>query len=576
MTAKPTDQQTDIPSFEIILDGEVLSQEFQVLSISVLNEINKIPKAYISISDGDVAQNDFPLSSSNLVLPGNEIEIRAGYHSKNDTIFKGIITNQRVRVKKSNASVTYLEARSVYYKTTTGKKFRVFEDSTDSVITEEIIGEYGFSIDVETTDISYESMVQYNSTDWDFILSRIEANGQLILPRLGEMKIASPKLSGSPAMKLEYGNAVLDFDLELNSQTAETSVIAKSWDPSEQSILEAEASDPGTIEQGNLARSDIDVSENSELLINQSSTLEGELQAWAEAKLTRSELSRISGVVSGPGYAGVNCGDLVEITGINDRFNGNAFVGGVNHEIAGGTWLTDIQVGLNKDFFLSNDDLPSQTNPLLPGINNLFAGIAIALEGDPAGEDRIQIHIPALHEDGTGIWARLATLDAGENRGTVFRPEVDDEVIVGFINGDPRSPIVLGMVHSSAKPSPIPASDDNHEKGYVSRGEMKMLFNDESNIMTFETPNGNTIILSEDEGSVSIKDENGNMVVMDSNGINIESAADINIKASGDINLEGVNIGAAANAEFKAEGSAGATLESGAATTVKGSIVQIN
>lgn len=36
-----------------------------------------------------------------------------------------------------------------------------------------------------------------------------------------------------------------------------------------------------------------------------------------------------------------------------------------------------------------------------------------------------------------------------------FLPEVEDEVIVGFLNDDPRDPIIQGMVHSSVKAVPI-------------------------------------------------------------------------------------------------------------------------
>ena len=576
MTARPTEQKTDIPSFEILLNGEVLSEQYQVLSISVLHEINKISKASISISDGDVAQNDFPLSTSELVIPGTEIEIKAGYHSENETIFKGTITTHRVRVKKTNASTTQIEARANPYKMTFNKHFRIFEESTDSDIAEEILGNYDFESEVESLSVSHESMVQYDCTDWDFLLSRIEANGHLIIPTLEGLKTAVPQLSGSPVMVLEYGNAVLEFDLEMDSRKSDTAVKSLSWDPADQAIVETEGADPGALELGNIARGDMDPLEDAGLLVNQAKVVEGELQAWADSKLMRSELGRIMGTISGPGFAAVNCGDLVEITGINDRFNGNAYVGGINHEVAGGTWLTDIQVGLDEEFFLEDTAAPNKVNPLLPGINNLFTGVTMALEEDPMGEDRIQIHIPTLHEEGTGIWARLATLDAGDGRGSIFRPEIDDEVIVGFINGDPRAAVVLGMLHSSAKPAPIAGSDDNHEKGFISRSEMKILFNDETNVLTLETPNGNVITLSEDEGAISLVDENGNSLVMNSDGITIESVADVNITASGDVNIEGTNVAATGSAEFKAEGSAGATLESGGSTTVKGSIVQIN
>ena len=87
-----------------------------------------------------------------------------------------------------------------------------------------------------------------------------------------------------------------------------------------------------------------------------------------------------------------------------------------------------------------------------------------------------------------GVWARLATLDAGDGRGTFFRPEIDDEVVVGFLDGDPRFPVVLGQCHSSAKPAPEPAKDDNHVKGYVSRSKLKLTFDDDKKVVVLETP----------------------------------------------------------------------------------------
>jgi hypothetical protein len=63
---------------------------------------------------------------------------------------------------------------------------------------------------------------------------------------------------------------------------------------------------------------------------------------------------------------------------------------------------------------------------------------------------------------------------------------------------------------------------------------------------------------------------------MSSDGIKMESAADINIKATGDVNIEGVNINVKAQAQFKAEGSAGAEMSTSGQAVVKGSIVMIN
>ena len=217
------------------------------------------------------------------------------------------------------------------------------------------------------------------------------------------------------------------------------------------------------------------------------------------------------------------------------------------------------------------------SSSLIPGVNGLQIGIVTAVHDDPDGEDRIQVSLPVVDPDDEGIWARIATLDAGDSRGSFFRPEIGDEVIVGFINDDPRDAVVLGMLNSSANPAPITATEENNEKGFITRDQLKLLFDDDKKSVTIETPNGNKVVLSDDEGSIILEDENGNKMTMDSSGITLESASDLTIKASGEIGIEsGTNMTLSAGAQYKAEGSAGAELSSGAIVVVQGSLIQIN
>jgi hypothetical protein len=63
---------------------------------------------------------------------------------------------------------------------------------------------------------------------------------------------------------------------------------------------------------------------------------------------------------------------------------------------------------------------------------------------------------------------------------------------------------------------------------------------------------------------------------MDPDGIKMESGKDIILKATGDVKIDGINITVTASAQFKASGSAGAEVSSGATAVLKGSLVQIN
>ena len=239
--------------------------------------------------------------------------------------------------------------------------------------------------------------------------------------------------------------------------------------------------------------------------------------------------------------------------------------------------MIDAQFGLNPTWFSETYDISEMPGSgIMPAISGLHVGVTTQLESDPEGEDRILVQIPIIDNEEQGIWARIAALDAGENRGSFFRPEVGDEVIVGFINDDPNDAVILGMLNSSVKPAPLTAADDNHEKGFVTRSGMKMIFNDDKISYTLETPAGKKLILDEDAGTISVEDEHKNVLTLDDKGITLESAGDINIKASGDVNMEGTNVNVKASAQLKAEGSSGAEVSSGAITVIKGSQVQIN
>ena len=132
------------------------------------------------------------------------------------------------------------------------------------------------------------------------------------------------------------------------------------------------------------------------------------------------------------------------------------------------------------------------------------------------------------------------------------------------------------MLNSSAKPAPLKASDDNHEKGFVTRSEMKFIFNDEKKSVVLETPKGKKITVDEDAGVIKLEDENKNVITMNTDGIKLESGKDIILKATGDVKIDGVNITITASAKLKGEGSAGAEISTGATAILKGSLVQIN
>jgi len=289
------------------------------------------------------------------------------------------------------------------------------------------------------------------------------------------------------------------------------------------------------------------------------------------------ELAKVRGRAKIEGIGAIKPGTVIKLEGVGDRFNGSAFVSGVKHTVFRGEWTTDLQFGLSSKWFTEEYAVSGKpAAAMLPAISGLQIGLVTQIEDDPDGDDRILVRLPVVDSGEQGVWARLATAGSGDSRGFVFRPEIGDEVVVGFIHDDPNQPVILGSVNSSAHPSPITPSDDNHEKGLITRGEIKFLINDDYPSVLIEMPSGKKISVNDDDGEITISDDHGNSVLMNSDGLSLESAADISIKASGDLNLEGMNVNIKANASLKAEGSASADISSTGTTSVQGSLVQIN
>jgi len=550
-----------------------------MLSATVNKEINRIPSATIMYVDGDVAKQTFELSGKSDFEPGKKIEIKVGYRGKEDSVFKGIVVKHGIKVR-SGSSVLVVECRDEAMKMTISARNKYYADTKDSDAIETVIGNHGVQKDVEATSVTHKEIVQYNATDWDFMMCRAEMNGMLCIVNDGKITVGKPKFSGESVLKITYGATIYDLDAEIDARFQYKAVKATAWNPADQKMVDgiegAKANPPkaGNLESDKLA----DVAGEKDFSLQHSGNLKDqELQQWANSMMLKHSLAKIRGNVRTDGFAQLKPGDLVELLDVGDRFKGKLYVTGVRHEVGDGAWYTVTQFGVEPEWFAQSYKVEQPlSGGLLPAITGLHIGVVTDLE-DPDGEDRIRVRMPVISTSDDGIWSRIATLDAGKERGTFFRPEINDEVIVGFLNNDPRHAIVLGMCNSSNKPAPLKAQNPNHEKGYVSRSKMKMIYNDDKKTIQIETPAGNKMLFSDDEKKIHLEDQHGNKITMDKDGIKMESIKDIAMKAQKDIKEEAsANVEIKASAQTTVKGSSGAELSSGGNTVVKGSMVQIN
>ncbi|MDD2661950.1 MAG: phage baseplate assembly protein V, partial [Methylococcales bacterium] len=380
-------------------------------------------------------------------------------------------------------------------------------------------------------------------------LARAESNGLLITIQDESISALSIKAPSAAAVTLEQGiNEIYNIDIEANGVGQYKKVSASAWDVKNQQSLKTDKSDNLSLTPGNLSSQDLAGSLGGEdyALATSAALSQAELTAWITGKLARTQLSLIRGCVSLPGRTDVALLDAIEIKGLGKRFDGKAIVTGIGHRVTPGSWITDIQLGLADQWLLNSDEangLPA--SGLLPGISGLHIGQVLDLSEDPDKELKVKIKWPTLPDDGNTLWARLASPDAGKDRGFFFRPEVGDEVVMGFVNGDPRQAIILGSLYGSKNSTPTrfgQPDDKNNGRGIVSKKGMVIGFDDEKAIVYIETPGKNTITLDDDGKKIELKDQHGNCITMDDKGITLKSAKDFKLEASGDVEIKGTKV----------------------------------
>ncbi|MFT5822746.1 MAG: Rhs element Vgr protein [Crocinitomix sp.] len=598
MAASTTIKSGGIVTFSVKVNGSVIPDETLVFAIHIEKGINRIPLARISVLDGDASTGVFEASSSSTFLPGNKVVIEAGYDSSNKSIFAGIITKQSIRIDDTIGSLLIVECRDEAVKMIVGRKNLTFSKKKDSDIISSIIGTYsGLSADVSATTTEWPEQVQYYTTDWDFILARAETNGYVVNAIDGKVTVGKPDADSTAVLEVEYGNNMHEFNAELNSVNQLAGAKANSWDYKTQKVINGEASN-STAGPGNLSAKKLsEVVGLDDYDLRTSANLESaDLTNWAKAQLVKSSFAKIRGEVKFQGTNLVNPGNYITLDGVGDRFSGDHLISGIVHDLSEGNWMTEATIGLSDMWFTEEPDVMAPpASGLLPGASGLFNATVKKMYEDPDTAYRILVDIPLFDAAGEGIWARLSNFYSTAGAGAFFMPEVGDEVVIGFLNEDPRYPVILGSLYS-AKNKPFDGLDPaekNPLKAIVSKSGIYIQFDDEKKVLTLTTPGENKVVFSDEDKSITITDQNSNSIEMSSSGITMKSPDDINIEATGSLNLKGtqgvnieasggdvqtkgLNIKSTANIEFSAEGSATASVQGGAQLTLKAAMVMIN
>ncbi|MDA8075937.1 MAG: phage baseplate assembly protein V [Actinomycetota bacterium] len=231
------------------------------------------------------------------------------------------------------------------------------------------------------------------------------------------------------------------------------------------------------------------------------------------------------------------------------------------------------------------------------GHHGLTAGIVTNIN-DPTRQGRVKVLFAGMSKAQESAWARIVATGGGAARGNVFIPEVGDEVLVAFEDGDTRVPLVLGGLYGSQSTIPPPDVADGkvQKRELVSRlGHTVRLLDgeatDQKAIELVLAGGLNAVHLGADKTTVTVQKGKALSITVGSTAITVAQgtgevsikAPSISLQADQQIQLQAptVTVNADTSLELKSQMSAslqGLTVElqAEASMQVTGTPVMIN
>jgi len=457
----------------------------------------------------------------------------------------------------------------------------------DSDLVNTIAGDCGLSADVDSTTYKHEYILQDNQTNMEFLQDRARRVGYFVYVNDGKLCFKKPASVGTSGPDLELGIGLLDFKVRMTTAEQADKGMARGWDQKNKQAVVGNVTPSTWLNWGGMTQTGGDKAKSAfksaeAVVANRPLNNVDEAKAMAQSALDEQSSAFVQTEGTCNGNPEVFAGVKVTIKAVGARFSGEYLVTRAVHRFDLNGYFTRFEI---------NGRRTNTLGQLLAGNGNsgrsMVEGMVTNLN-DPDNLGRIKIKYPSLPiaADGSEIesdWARLVTPMAGAERGIQFLPEVNDEVLVIFENGDVHRPYILGGLWSTKDKPPQPTNK------VVSDGKV--------NQRIIKSRSGHTITLDDTDGNekISIIDKTGkNSIDIDSkeNVIAINSEADITIEGKGNLTIEGkgdltikgktvlIQATQGGNMDLKAnnvnmEATASATVKGGTGADIKAAQVNI-
>jgi phage protein D len=585
----PIDTTPDQPDVRITVDGEPLAEttRVDVVSVETWAQIAHHASASVLVQNWSADSGAVTNSESTLFQPGKSIEIELGYHSDMTTVFDGVIAGLRAIFAADARPMLEVRCRSRSLLLDGARRSRFAEDASDDDVANTIASAYGLSLDSgEASPITQPAATQHDVTDWEFLRERAAVLGRVLF--VSDTTLAFRPYAQPPddPLELEWGRNLLQVRIEQNLAARVDPIEITSWNEAQQEAL-VEQGGGGSSGVPHSKRAGVDTAVDDThwplraATVATTSLADGaETAARAAATAAEEERSHVAGVGRSIGLPAIAIDSWLQLSKVGDRFGGLHYVSGVRHRLDATGYTTEFWLGSPQPL-LPPPPAPTARDNSAPSSTATSSVVLAVVDSaeDPDGLNRVKLSYPWRTDAPDGGWAALSTVGGGSEQGVMFVPDEGQTVVVSYLQGDPRFPIVLGAMWNAQQKPPQQVDRDNAIRSIVTRSGHALEFDDaDSGKVTLRTTGGHTFVL-DDSGTITLteKSEKNSLELSDSGAKLTAGSGDIVLSAtSGAVKIDALRVESSASSTTTIKSSASMEVSASGSLTVRGATVMIN
>lgn len=467
-----------LPGVTIAVGGRPLAPAVahRVTEVSVTQRTDPPGQFSFNLYDPEL---DLIAPAGGPITEGMVVDIGFGYSGKTTRLITGRITALAAEFPADGPPLVHVDGFDLLHDLARGTAYRVFPGSQpgsgmpDSQIVTRLARDVGLTPAVRSTPPRRTPRVQNHISDLAFARQLAALNGFSLWADGRTLHFEPERPPPGAAIRLARGQTLRSFTPRLSITGQVMAVEVRGWDPLQKQSFSQRSAVSGGSTLASAGREAIQRGSGGDsVLVIADAQVTSATEAKTMADRIVADLGRVlvTGTGSCAGQAELRAGSRLLLSGIG-RFSGSYTVTEVTHTISTGGYLTSFTVNGGSD---------ADSEPAGDSGEGLTYGALSAIVTDNADSRRrgqIEVRIPALDERAR-LWARLGTLMAGADRGTLFLPEVGDEVLVAFEQGDPGRPYVIGSLWNGRDQPPGSASDKSSVRLIRSRSGHEIRLDD--------------------------------------------------------------------------------------------------